>query len=245
MKSSLTIRTQNISGRTSVTESSFTSPIKIAKPFYYDDHTEVMMMAASAGMLEGDNYDISIHTGENCSMKFTSQSYTKVFRSEAEGSSQNVDITVGRGGKLLYMPCPLIPFAESRYTARTEVHLDKNCRFAMCDILSCGRAVMNERFLFDSYRSRTAVYVSDRLVFLDNIWLKPAENELSGIGFFEDHTHAGMIYIYGADVGELPESGSYKIYEINEILSYSTVDYFTKIFRKYTGCPPSSYIASE
>lgn len=43
---------------------------------------------------------------------------------------------------------------------------------------------------------------------------------------------------------ELLESGSYKIYEISELLGYSSVDYFTKLFRQQTGSAPSDYRAS-
>ena len=40
---------------------------------------------------------------------------------------------------------------------------------------------------------------------------------------------------------ELLKSGNYKIYEISELLGYASVDYFTKVFSKYTGNPPSNY----
>lgn len=203
--SKLLIRTGSVGGRTVVTDSEFTAPIKIAKPFYREDHTEVMMMAASAGLLDGDRYDIRIHVGEKCALSFTGQSYTKLFQAEREGVRQEVSIRVESGGKFLYMPCPVIPFAGSKYAAKTQIRLAPDSRFAMCDILSCGRGAMNEKFLFDSYRSRTAVYVGGRLVFLDNVWLRPEKADLSGIGFFEGRTHAGMVYIYGIDVGELPE----------------------------------------
>lgn len=40
---------------------------------------------------------------------------------------------------------------------------------------------------------------------------------------------------------ELISTGNYKTYEISEILGFSGVDYFTKIFREVTGTTPSSY----
>lgn len=40
---------------------------------------------------------------------------------------------------------------------------------------------------------------------------------------------------------ELLGSSNYKIYEISELLGYSSVDYFTKIFREHTGNVPSDY----
>lgn len=203
--SGLYIRAENRGGRTVISDSRFTAPIKIAKPFYRSGHTEIMMMTASAGILEGDRYDIEITAGENAALKFTGQSYTKIFKAEICGASQRISISAEEGAKLLYMPCPVIPFGQSVFRSQTEIHLAENSRFAMCDIISCGRAAMNECFKFGSYRSRTAVYIGGKLKFLDNVRLVPEEAELSGIGFFENRTHMGMIYAYGFDIGEMPE----------------------------------------
>lgn len=203
--SSLYIKAENRSGRTVISDCKFTSPLKIAKPFYRDGFTEIMMMTASAGMLEGDFYDIGIDVGGNASLKFTGQSYTKLFKSDKTGSAQRVNINVERGGQLLYFPRPVIPFAESVHRAETEIHLDSGSKFAMCDIVSCGRTAMNENFLFKSYSSRTSVFIDGKLVFLDNMRLVPAEINLSGIGFFEKYSHMGMMYAYGYSSVNFPK----------------------------------------
>lgn len=201
----LKLTAENRNGRTIITDTVFTSPLKIANPFYRGGYTEVMMMAASAGILEGDRYDIGISAGKKTALKFTGQSYTKIFKAENIGASQRIEISAEEGAKLIYMPCPVIPFGQSVFSSQTEIHLAENSRFAMCDIISCGRAAMNESFKFSSYRSRTAVHIGEKLKFLDNVRLVPSEAELSGIGFFEKHTHMGMIYAYGFEVGELPD----------------------------------------
>ena len=198
--SRLYICAENKNGRTVITDSFFSSPIKIAKPFYYADHTEIMMMTASAGMLDGDIYEIEIAVKENASLKFTGQSFTKIFKSGAKGGAiQRVKITVENGGRFLYLPQPVIPFAESVFDGRTEIFLDSGSQFIMHDIFSCGRTAMNEYFAFKSYRSRTAVHIDGRLAFLDNVKLIPSEADLSGTGFFEGHTHSGMMYSYNSD----------------------------------------------
>lgn len=203
--SELYIKAENQGGRTVISDCKFTAPLKIAKPFYKDNFTEIMLMTAGAGMLEGDFYNIGIDAGENASLKFTGQSYTKLFKSEKKGSSQSVKINVAENGELLYFPCPIIPFADSIYSAETEVRLEKNSKFAMCDIISYGRAAMNEKFLFKEYRSRTSVYVCGRLVFLDNVRLVSEEIFLAGTGFFENYSHIGMMYAYGYDIAEIPK----------------------------------------
>lgn len=75
----------------------------------------------------------------------------------------------------------------------------------MGDIISCGRKAMNEEFLFNEYRSRTAVCIDGKLDFLDNISLVPKEFSPPGIGFFEGYSHIGTYYFYGVDVPELSD----------------------------------------
>lgn len=203
--SSLYINAEDRGGRTVISDCRFTSPLKVAKPFYRSGCTEVMMMIAGAGMLDGDVYDIAINVGKNASLKFTGQSYTKLFKADKTGASQKVCINVEEDGQLFYFPTPLIPFAESVYSSETEIRLKSGSRFAMCDIISCGRTAMNEKFLFGQYRSRTSVYVDRRLAFLDNLRLVPSETDLSGTGFFENYSHMGMMYIYGHNEPSLPD----------------------------------------
>lgn len=195
--SRLYICAENLNGRTVITDSFFSSPIKIAKPFYRKDHTEIMMMTASAGMLDGDEYDIEIIVKSGAALKFTGQSFTKIFKSgEKGGASQKVRITVENGGKLYYFPQPVIPFTDSIFDCRTEVYLESGSSFVMQDIFSVGRTAMNEYLAFTKYRSRTAVYVDEKLVFLDNVKLVPKDTDFSEIGFFEGYTHSGMMYSY-------------------------------------------------
>ncbi len=201
--SRLFICAENKGGRTVMTDSFFSAPIKIAKPFYRGSFTEIIMMTASAGMLDGDIYDIEIIVKKGASLKFTGQSFTKIFRSgEKGGAFQRVKITVEDGGRLLYFPQPLIPFAGSVFDNRTDALIQGGAAFVMQDIFSCGRTAMNERFLFKSYRSRTAVYIDGKMSFLDNVKLVPSETDLSGTGFFEGYTHSGMMYEYNAGIGD-------------------------------------------
>ena len=195
----LNITAEYKNGRTVITHSEFTAPIKIAAPFYRKDHTEIMMMTASAGILDGDSYDINITVRENAALRFTGQSYTKIFRADKSGATQNVTINVEKGGTLIYAPCPVIPFGGSIFDGSTNVYLHPESRFAMTDILASGRIAMDEEFAFTSYRSRTAVYIDGRLKYLDNRSLAPENTALDSIGFFEGYTHTGSAYFYGAD----------------------------------------------
>lgn len=202
--SRLYLKTEFKNNRTIITDSFFTSPLKVAKPFYHKNFTEIMMMTASAGILENDFYDIEIDVTENSKLKFSGQSYTKIFTSVEKGAVQKVKINVGKNADFIYFPMPVIPFRDSVFRSNTEIHLDKSSKFAILDVISCGRKAMGEIFDFKSYISRITVYIDEKPVFLDNQRLVPYEINLSGLGFFENHTHIGMLYLYGYEVENLP-----------------------------------------
>jgi urease accessory protein len=196
----LTLSTRLRGGRTAIEDCAFTAPLKLAKPFWRGGVREFMYMCASPGMLEGDSLNINLEIGNGCAALVTGQSYTKIYKSERACPTMYVTASVGEGARLFYQPPPVIPFAGSRFKANSVFRLRDSSKLLLCDAVCCGRAGMGERFMFDCYMSRTAVYVEDKLVFLDNARLAPNEYNPAGLGFFEGYTHMGFVYVYGFDV---------------------------------------------
>lgn len=204
----LYIETACENGRTVVKDSYFTAPFKITKPFVSHNVLELMIMQASAGILEGDSHELEFKIRTGSHVIITGQSYTKLFRMEKGQAHQKLKITVEKDASLCYLPCPVIPFRDSDFTNTGEVRLEKGARFAMTDILACGRKGMGEVFEFRKYHSRTVVFEEEIPVFADNTRLVPKENDPRRIGFFEGNTHQGMAYIYGRTVDIPEERGS-------------------------------------
>ncbi|MDR1891715.1 MAG: urease accessory protein UreD [Oscillospiraceae bacterium] len=198
------IRTENRSGKTVIADRFFTAPLKIAKPFYRENHTEMMMMSAGPGMLPGDFYDIKLELGASTHTKITGQSYQKIFRAQTVGCGQCITVTVGENAALFYMPFPLISFAESRFQSRTQINLAESSKLLYCEILQAGRS--GERFEFSEYASRVQVLAKERLAFLDYTRLNPREAAADSLGFFEGRVCQGMIYGYGYEIPELPDA---------------------------------------
>ncbi|MDE5564552.1 MAG: response regulator [Oscillospiraceae bacterium] len=57
-----------------------------------------------------------------------------------------------------------------------------------------------------------------------------------GATFHEVHSRVKIAYAI-----DLLHTGNYKAYEISDILGYSSVDYFTKVFKEITGETPSKF----
>jgi urease accessory protein len=185
---------------------SFSSPLKIAKPFYRDNgYTELMIMCASPGMLSGDRFDMQFDLGPNTKTIISTQSYQKLYDTGDETARQNVQIRAGENAELFYCPHPVIPFAKNKFHSKVEIALRPSSRLIFGDILTCGRYGMGERFAFSEYQSRTLISIDGRPAFLDAVRLVPNEAELGDIGFFEGFNCQGLLYLYGYEHISLPE----------------------------------------
>jgi urease accessory protein len=196
----------------------FTSPFKVAKPFYRDDgYTEIMVMCASPGILAGDRYDMRFDLSDNTKTIISEQSYRKLYNTGDDFSRQNTRIQTGENAVLCYIPYPAIPFAGSRFHSRTDIELRPSSKLIYGEIFTCGRDGMGERFAFSEFSSRTAVSVDGKPVFLDNSRLsgsggvtkgyeaEDCEADFSGLGFFEGYSCQGVFFFYGFDKVSLPD----------------------------------------
>jgi urease accessory protein len=191
----------------------FTSPFKVAKPFYHDNgYTEIMVMCASPGILAGDKYNTRFDLSDNTKTIISEQSYRKLYNTGDDFSRQNTQIQAGENATLFYVPYPLIPFAGSRFRSRTDIDLHPSSKLIYGEILACGRDGMGERFAFSEFSSRTAVSVDGKMVFLDNSRLlggddaaKDCEADFSGLGFFEGYSCHGVFFLYGFNDVSLPD----------------------------------------
>ncbi len=165
---------------------------------------EVMVMSASAGIMAGDLQRIDVAVGEGAVLRVTSQAFEKIHRME-EGRSAScaTRLVVANGGYLDYSPQPIIPFADSAFSATTEAELTgPDARFVYQEILSCGRAARGERFGYRSFTNHVRVDVAGRPVYLDNVVFDPATMPMEDLGLYEGFSHLGNLVLINCQVGE-------------------------------------------
>ncbi len=214
--STLYIKTKLSNHMTIVEDSYFTAPFKIAKPFYDYGRklANIVIMTASAGIMEGDRYSINVEAGEGSAVSLQGQSFSKIHSMKNGFALQHNNFSVEENAFFDYNPKPTIPFAGSNFVSETVCRLKKGARYLYSEILACGREKSGESFLFKQYRNCSRVYYDGRLIFLDNQLMRPETQELSGIGFFEGFTHqATLAYFHdGMDVKAIAG----RIYDILE-----------------------------
>ena len=184
-------------GKTILSDVSFTAPYKIMRPFEQKDGSiKVMLLAASAGIMEGDRqeFKFDIQTGAN--IEFTSQSYDKIHQMISGCAKRHTEIKVAKHAHFCFNPQPTIPFADSAFENTMHIELaDDSSAFQMVEIFSCGRYIRGEKFMYRYYHNFVKIYRQGKLIYRDNTRYNPAEFELAGMGMYEGFTHLANIFV--------------------------------------------------
>ena len=103
---------QSGQAETYLKEMSFTAPYKVLSPFKREDGSiEVMILAVSAGIMEGDTQQIELETETGAVMECTSQSFEKIHKMNEGCAKRETQIRAADDSTLIYRPLPVIPFA--------------------------------------------------------------------------------------------------------------------------------------
>lgn len=195
--SKILLRAKAEDGKTFLEDVYFTAPFKIMRPFPRENGgIRVMQMAASAGIMEGDCQELEFDIGTGADLEFVSQSYDKIHEMKEGCARRTTKIRVHSGAAFCFHPQPTIPFKDSAFESRMEIHLDDETSvFSMSEILSCGRYAREERFAYRHYYNLVEIHRGEALIYRDNTRYIPSMFDMEGLGMYENFTHLSNIFI--------------------------------------------------
>lgn len=184
-------------GKTILEDFSYTSPFKLMQPFpLKGGGIQVMMLAASPGIMAGDLQEFSFHIKEGARTEFISQSYDKVHYMEEGKACRYTSVYVEKGATFFFHPQPMIPFKGSAFENKMDIRLeDETSRFFMSEILSCGRYARGEAFAYRFYHNLVRIFRKDKLIYRDNTRYDPLLFQMDSIGMYESYTHLACIFL--------------------------------------------------
>ncbi|MDO4728352.1 MAG: urease accessory protein UreD [Bacteroidota bacterium] len=192
----------------------------------FTDYLEMILMSASPGIMEGDLLNLKVHCKEGAAMKFYTQSYNKIHQMpHGKPAVQTCDYQLDENAKLQYIPHPTIPYANSIFVAKNNIHLKKTSHLIWGDIISGGRIHSGERFALKSYHTQTKVFMDEKLILLDNQKIEPETQPVEDLLFFEGYTHQGTLLIISKYADDFKK-------ELDEIL----LEQFTDSDYGFTQC---------
>ena len=197
MKANLQIEVVESEGISQLQHCYFTTPLKVMN--ITEDkksrQLHLMLMSSSPGILDGDEYQMEIKLGPGSSLQLHTQAYQRIFTMK-QHAIQQMNVHLAHDSSFCYLPHPSVPHEQSSFTSRNNFYLGSNCHFIFGEVLTCGRKLNGELFVFSKYHSISNVYLNNRLVIKENLLMQPALITVHAIGQLEGYTHqASMLYL--------------------------------------------------
>ena len=93
--SEVRLETELRDGKAVLSDVFFTAPFKVMLPFYLrEDYMQVMILSASAGIMEGDVQKFDIHVNPGTSLEYLSQAYEKIHKMKEGMARRETKIVV-------------------------------------------------------------------------------------------------------------------------------------------------------
>ena len=175
-------------------------PLQIQRALYPEKSLPGMaylyVISPSGGILQGDRYRTDIVLNNKATAHITTQGATRIYSMNSNSASQILNITVGEGCYLEYIPDQIIPYKNSRYYQKVSLNVHDNSTLIYSEILTPGRVAMGESFDYDICFLRTLCKDQENKTrFLENTKIEPKKQQLRDFGVLGEYEIVGTVYI--------------------------------------------------
>ena len=183
-------------GRTIIARSHCTSPWHLLPPIYLDDTgaAYTLLVNPSGGLVGGDCLSIDMKVDEGAHVLISAPSANRVYRSEGEVSVQDIELTVGPGAIVEWLPEQTIPFAGSRFRQRLHATLAPGATILLWDAIASGRIARGERWAFATLENDIRITTASGSGLLERYALDPSTN-LGTIGLASEWDYVASLYV--------------------------------------------------
>jgi len=180
-----------------------TLPLQVLAPLALDDPAAIVsILNPTGGLVGGDRLSIDVNLAAGTHAVLTTPSATRVYRTDAEETTQSVKLALGPRAVVEWVPDHTIPFAGSAFRQAIDVDMDATAGLILVDAFSAGRIARGEAWRFAALES--AVSIRDQYGWLlhDRFVLRgPVAKDdpaWDGLGCGELHPYFASIAIVGA-----------------------------------------------
>lgn len=183
-------------GRTIIAQSHCTTPWHLLPTIYLDDTgaAYTLLVNPSGGLVGGDQLSIEMKVDEGAHVLISAPSANRVYRSEGAVSVQDIELTIGPGAILEWLPEQTIPFAGSRFRQTLHATLAPNATILLWDAIASGRIARGERWAFATLDNEIRITTASGPSLLEQYALNPATN-LGAVGLAADWDYVASLYV--------------------------------------------------
>jgi urease accessory protein len=173
-------------------------PLRVIRPFYPEGEgpAHLYLLNATAGILEGDEMEISLRLEKGTHAVVTTPAATRVHPMPSGEARQRTLLSVGPGATLEYLAEPVLPYAGSVFHQETEMILEEGATLFYADLLGPGRLGRGEAFAYRLYENQLRIVDEEGILVQERFRLAPSERPLEEIGVMEGFSHLGTLYLF-------------------------------------------------
>ena len=186
-------------GTTRLMERSHFGPLRVQKPLY-PEHPSVchaIVVHPPGGVVGGDQLAIDARVGAHAHAFVTTPGAAKWYRANGHVSRQALQLQVGAGAALEWLPQETIFFNGADVRLDTEVDMDADASFICADILCFGRTASGERFDHGRVAQRMQLRRGGKLVWLEQGALCGGDAGMRGPIGLNGHTVCATLVAVG------------------------------------------------
>jgi urease accessory protein len=157
---------------------------------------QAVLVTTSGGVAGGDSLKMEVEARPGAHAVVATQAAEKIYRA-APGSEAcliDVDVRVGEGAILDWLPQETIVFQGSRLKRRTVAHVAPGGALLACEMVVLGRAASGERFISGLLLDSWSVRRAGKLAWIDT--LKVEGETPTGAGFGTANALATVIGVW-------------------------------------------------
>jgi urease accessory protein len=157
------------------------APLHVYRPIHLDQNLPemafVFVQQFGDGYVDGDRCSIDIDCGPDTAVHVTTQAATNVYRAEQNFASQLVNMRVGSGAVLEYLPDAVVPFRGSRFFQRTCLTVASDATAIVGELLLPGRVARGEVHAYELYWAETEARRPDGTLLFADLLLCPTHGD--------------------------------------------------------------------
>jgi urease accessory protein len=182
--------------------------LRVLRPHYLDGSGQVCYVVVNPGgaYLGADLYVLDVEVGDGASLVLTTQSATKIYRTPGSFAEQRMSIRLGEGAQLELAPDQVIAYREASYRQNTHITVHPSSSLVMAEVITPGWSPDGASFRYEELRLRNEIHVASAagtgLLALDNLLIRPPENDVTAMGFMEGYSHLGSLVVVDARVDQ-------------------------------------------
>lgn len=146
---------------------------KIRRPDTGADPLEAVLINMAGGLTGGDRIRWEVSVGAEAQASVTTQACEKVYRALSGQADVDVSLSVGKGGRLAWLPQETIVFDRSAFSRRLEADIAPGAEALIVEATVFGRSAMGERATSAMFRDRWRVRQGGRVVHAEDFSLGP------------------------------------------------------------------------